>query len=759
MRKYLSFILFFFCSLTALRAQYTADGYYRVRNRGTQRYLYVTDNTGYYDMNRDMGDFEALQLRKGEEAPISDPSSIIFIKSAGSSQFDLCGQGTGIYALVQYYVNVFSVATGPFKGSYTVSATAKGVTKYLSDNERTQTETGTMGTGGSSPYRNWDVIPVQADGDGYFGITPTVQVKDKYYYPLYADFPFTLHSQGMNAYIISMVDGELAVLKPVDGVVPASTPVLIECSSSSASQNRLDLRVSSAKPLTDNALSGVYFSNPKRPKSQDALTEFNASTMRVLGLTSEGKLGFVSRSAALPVYSGKTYLPANQSYLSVTPDAPEELTIITEQEYEELLPSRTYTLTYMVDGVVYHTQTYHYEEAVKAIDAPEREGYTFNGWQSLPQTMPNRNVVVTASYTPKDYTLTFMLDGALFRTQTVPCGQALVAPDVPEREGYVFSGWIDLPKVMPAHDLTVYGTYEVPTFTLIYMVDDNVYQTVSLPEGAVVTPLDAPVREGYSFSGWDNVPETMPSHDVVIRGSFTVNRYILTFVINGAGYDQKVYHTASYDYGAKISVPSNPFNINGYDFSGWIDLPETMPAHDLTIQGIYQPRSFSITYMLGGKVYETVYVPCGSKIEPLEAPEREGYTFNGWSNLPETMPYYNITVSGSYSVNTYTITYILNGCGYENYVFHKETYRYDDVVKPLTTVPTVPGATFQGWTEIPARMPGHDVEVYGTFVLSGIDDVVADKGKDVLYDLTGKRVTGTPVPGIYIRNGKKVFIR
>jgi hypothetical protein len=40
--------------------------------------------------------------------------------------------------------------------------------------------------------------------------------------------------------------------------------------------------------------------------------------------------------------------------------------------------------------------------------------------------------------------------------------------------------------------------------------------------GATITPEPAPNKEGYDFSGWDNVPETMPAHDVTVYGSLTV---------------------------------------------------------------------------------------------------------------------------------------------------------------------------------------------------------------------------------------------
>ena len=71
-------------------AEFNGDGFYRVQNYGTQRYLYLTDCTGSYDMKRDVGDFGALQLYNGQEKTISDPSCILYIKQFGS-QIDIEG--------------------------------------------------------------------------------------------------------------------------------------------------------------------------------------------------------------------------------------------------------------------------------------------------------------------------------------------------------------------------------------------------------------------------------------------------------------------------------------------------------------------------------------------------------------------------------------------------------------------------------------------------------------------------------------------
>lgn len=58
-------------------------------------------------------------------------------------------------------------------------------------------------------------------------------------------------------------------------------------------------------------------------------------------------------------------------------------------------------------------------------------------------------------------------------------------------------------------------------YNLIYMVDGEEYKTVQLAEGDAITPEANPTKDGYTFSGWSEIPSTMPAHDVTVTGTFT----------------------------------------------------------------------------------------------------------------------------------------------------------------------------------------------------------------------------------------------
>ena len=181
---------------------------------------------------------------------------------------------------------------------------------------------------------------------------------------------------------------------------------------------------------------------------------------------------------------------------------------------------KKYQLTYMVDGKVYQTETLAPEATIVAIKAPVKEGHTFSGWSEVPATMPAQDVTVTGTFTANTYTVTYVLDGNTFKTEQVTYGKTITLPEVPDKEGHTFNGWGEVPATMPAQDVTVTGTFTVNIYKLTYTVDGEEYATNSIAYGDSIAILEAPVKEGYTFSGWSEAPTTMPAHDVTMTGSF-----------------------------------------------------------------------------------------------------------------------------------------------------------------------------------------------------------------------------------------------
>jgi hypothetical protein len=335
--KRLLLVLFLIVPVFTLSAQDIADGYYRVHNKKTDRYVYVRDNTGKIDYVAVTADMTAIELWKGHDKTYSDPGSIIYLKKMGTNDtgtyYDLESQGTSVHKIIKkYYVNIYR------SGSY-YQLYAEG--KYLCDNETSSLDVGVMGLDRKGDYRNWIATAVDSNSDEWFGITPTVSANGRYLHPFFADFGFSFVPDGMKAWYIMTVDKERAVIKEItDKVIPARTPVIIECVSENAQDNKIDLIHSYAAGPSDNNLKGVYFNNRARPKSADARKVYDKTTMRVLGVMSDGRLGYVLSTVKADAKTKKQYLEANQSYLIVGPDIPDEIPLITESEYNDILAAR-----------------------------------------------------------------------------------------------------------------------------------------------------------------------------------------------------------------------------------------------------------------------------------------------------------------------------------------------------------------------------------------------------------------------------------
>ena len=196
-------------------------------------------------------------------------------------------------------------------------------------------------------------------------------------------------------------------------------------------------------------------------------------------------------------------------------------------------------------------------------------------------------------------------------------------------------------------------------YVLTVYLDGEVFVTDTLSRGTIITLPDEPTKEGYTFSGWSEVPETMPANDVTVSGTFTINKYLVTFKIG-----DEVIAANSLEYGAAIIAPEAP-EKEGHTFNGWGEVAAIVPAGGLTYEGSYSVNSYTLTYTVDGEVVLTLPVVYGATIPSLKAPEKEGYTFSGWSERPETMPAMDVTIEGSFTELAsifLTINQADNGC-------------------------------------------------------------------------------------------------
>ncbi len=107
----------------------------------------------------------------------------------------------------------------------------------------------------------------------------------------------------------------------------------------------------------------------------------------------------------------------------------------------------------------------------------------------------------------------------------------------------------------------------------------------------------------------------------------------------------------SQDYASAITAPENP-SKEGYTFSGWdAAIPATMPAESLTLTATWTVNQYTITFDSdGGSDVSAITQDYASAITAPENPSKEGYTFSGWdAAIPATMPAESLTLTATWT--------------------------------------------------------------------------------------------------------------
>ncbi len=322
------------------------------------------------------------------------------------------------------------------------------------------------------------------------------------------------------------------------------------------------------------------------------------------------------------------------------------------KEYWAKWEINQYTITVKPEnGKADITITQDYGTPITAPADPTREGYTFKGWdKEIPKTMPAENMTVKAQWEINQYTISFDTNGGSeIAPITQDYGTKITAPADPTRKGYTFKGWDkEIPKTMPAENMTVKAQWEINRYTITFdTAGGSEIAPITQDYGTNITAPANPTRKGYTFKGWDKeIPETMPAENITVKAQWEINQYTIAFVTNGGSEIAPI----TQDYGTEITAPDNPTR-EGYTFIGWDrDIPEIMPAENITVTAQWEINRYTITFdTAGGSEIAPITQDYGTNITAPADPTREGYTFIGWDKaIPTTMPAENITVTAQW---------------------------------------------------------------------------------------------------------------
>ena len=352
----------------------------------------------------------------------------------------------------------------------------------------------------------------------------------------------------------------------------------------------------------------------------------------------------------------------------------------------------TYTVTFVDwNNEELKSETVERGKAATAPTAPTREGYTFDGWDKAFDNI-TAPLTVQAKYTINRYAITFNNNGADIPVANdfhAPYGASLTSGaytlPTPGKTHYQFAGWYladangqmtdtPAPDTMPANDLNLIAKWTPTPFRIFIAYLEN--GTVSAPETAVIgetVTLTVEPNTGYSLTSISAAGSTaleltkvndttytfvMPGEPVVVEAAFEINKHDIIYMVDGAEYDR----IEDVAYGTAITLIAEPTRT-GYTFSGWSTIPDTMPDGEVVINGTFTVNSYLIDWMVRGHNedgstagYRQTYVNYGDPITPPQMGwDKEGYLFSGWQNVPATMPAENIVIYGEWIKNFGTI--------------------------------------------------------------------------------------------------------
>lgn len=157
-----------------------------------------------------------------------------------------------------------------------------------------------------------------------------------------------------------------------------------------------------------------------------------------------------------------------------------------------------------------------------------------------------------------EYQVTFV-DGVdnvqLGQTQTVTEGGSAVAPEAPVKEGYTFLGW-DYGLTNIRDNMTIKAVYVPKTFTVVYVDFNNstIAMQTDVAYGTTLDVADPPAIEGYVFKGWK--AEDGADVSCVTRSMIVTAQYDkLSYTVTFLDAEGNVVSTQQIEHGESAEAP------------------------------------------------------------------------------------------------------------------------------------------------------------------------------------------------------------
>lgn len=323
------------------------------------------------------------------------------------------------------------------------------------------------------------------------------------------------------------------------------------------------------------------------------------------------------------------------------------------------LSTNRYTVTFDSNGgseVINQTGIKYGGKATKPED-PIRQGYAFDGWYYQDEKWSfigysiTENITLVAKWTGIKYTISFNTNGnGEIADQTLALGDELILPSF-DFEGYTYEWQADGKKITDgiwniAQDtiITLVKTsIPYPIEYILYGGENNSENPKTYTIETTKITLKEPTKENYYFVGWYADAQFIGEKITQIEGGRTGNVQLYArWVINqntisfDANNGQLLTNSITVYYQVDYTLPT-PIR-DGYEFIGWFNGDDKFEdgvwtlEEDITLTASWSILTYTISYQLNGgtNADNPLNYTIRDGIITLDNPTQEGKAFAGW---------------------------------------------------------------------------------------------------------------------------------
>ena len=369
----------------------------------------------------------------------------------------------------------------------------------------------------------------------------------------------------------------------------------------------------------------------------------------------------------------------------------------------------------LINGSESQMQNVAHGDLIVFPQIPQKRGYTFDGWYTEGggkwevQTPVVQETTLFAKFEPISYTIAFHGNGAEnenameHSSLTLKFNQEGLLPQNAFTKPYhTFMGWaavpngevvyIDRANVVEAADtegavINLYAVWQQNTVAVTLKNGEQTEQK-TLNQGDTLT-LPTPEKTGYVFNGWKQEGTDMlwqqedpVMQDLTLTADFTPIQYTIVLDGNGADNPEAMVSGLQMKYDQTHALPQNQFTKANYTFAGWATEPDGAAVYQdqaevknltneqggqIRLYAVWSRNVVTLTIHDGVNPAYKISVGQGALLPESLAPQRKGYTLEGWYSQNTYLPEHRVDVAqpvmaggtlyAKWTRNQYTITF------------------------------------------------------------------------------------------------------